>query len=107
MVSNARLDLPEPESPVTTVKRLRGNSTLTSFRLCCRAPRTVIFSIAIESQTLIDTNFAESRTLHCTRRVMGCSSTRRCNRNVSVRYARINPKGKRNVYLYLLPEERS
>src|ERR1051326_4020710 len=47
MVSKARDDLPEPESPVTTVRRSRGISTLTFFRLCWRAPRTVMRSIAI------------------------------------------------------------
>ena len=40
MVSNARLDLPEPDSPVITVSVSRGMSTLTSLRLCSRAPRT-------------------------------------------------------------------
>src|ERR687893_336720 len=47
MVSKAREDLPEPESPVITVRRSRGISTLTFLRLCWRAPRTVIRSIAI------------------------------------------------------------
>src|SRR5579862_278242 len=44
-MSNARLDLPEPLSPVTTLKVWRGISTLMFFRLCWRAPRTVIRSI--------------------------------------------------------------
>src|SRR3712207_6791795 len=43
MVSNARLDLPEPDRPVITVSVSRGISTLTSFRLCSRAPRTLIW----------------------------------------------------------------
>jgi hypothetical protein len=34
--------LPEPLRPVTTVKVLRGISTLMFFRLCWRAPRTVM-----------------------------------------------------------------
>src|SRR5215471_5843553 len=42
MVSNARLDLPEPESPVTTMSLSRGNSTDTFFKLCTRAPCTAI-----------------------------------------------------------------
>ncbi len=33
MVSKARLDLPEPESPVTTINRSRGNSSDTFLRL--------------------------------------------------------------------------
>src|SRR5450432_1692652 len=40
MVSKARLLFPEPESPVSTTSSPRGISTLTSFRLCSRAPRT-------------------------------------------------------------------
>src|SRR5437667_2016345 len=45
MTSNAKLDFPEPESPVTRASVPRGISTLMFFRLCCRAPRTVIRSI--------------------------------------------------------------
>src|SRR5690349_21291061 len=37
-VSNARDDLPDPETPVTTVSRSWGMSTETFFRLFCRAP---------------------------------------------------------------------
>src|SRR5580698_3451637 len=40
MVSNARLDLPEPDRPVITVRLSRGSSTDTFFRLCTRAPCT-------------------------------------------------------------------
>src|SRR5574338_478227 len=40
MVSKASEDLPEPESPVMTVRRLRGMATETFLRLCSRAPRT-------------------------------------------------------------------
>src|SRR5918994_801668 len=47
MVSKAREDLPEPDSPVITVKRSRGISTLMFLRLSWRAPRTVMRSIAI------------------------------------------------------------
>src|SRR4051794_20961531 len=42
MVSNARLDLPEPESPVTTISLSRGISTEMFLRLCTRAPCTAI-----------------------------------------------------------------
>src|SRR5215470_18870813 len=42
MVSNARLDFPDPESPVTTTRLSRGISSETFFRLCTRAPRTAI-----------------------------------------------------------------
>src|SRR5262249_39837023 len=42
MVSKARLDLPEPERPVTTMSLSRGISTVMFFRLCTRAPCTAI-----------------------------------------------------------------
>src|SRR5687768_14189934 len=43
MVSNARLDLPEPESPVMTVRLSRGMSMLTPLRFCSGAPRTLLW----------------------------------------------------------------
>src|SRR5690348_9633370 len=42
MVSNARLDLPDPERPVTTMSLSRGISTEMFLRLCTRAPCTAI-----------------------------------------------------------------
>src|SRR6266404_3506326 len=42
MVSNASDDFPDPLKPVITVKVLRGISTSIFFRLCCRAPCTVM-----------------------------------------------------------------
>src|SRR5215204_306714 len=42
MVSNARLDLPEPERPVTTISLSRGSSTLMFRRLWTRAPCTAM-----------------------------------------------------------------
>ncbi len=42
MVSKARLDLPEPESPVTTINLFRGISREMFLRLCTRAPCTAI-----------------------------------------------------------------
>ena len=41
-MSNARLDFPEPESPVTTISLSRGISTEMFLRLCTRAPCTAI-----------------------------------------------------------------
>ena len=38
------VDLPLPDTPVTTIKLPRGNSTVTFFRLCSRAPWTISFS---------------------------------------------------------------
>src|SRR5258708_40153375 len=48
MVSKAREDLPEPESPVTTVRVLRGMLTSRLRRLCWRAPRTVMCVMPME-----------------------------------------------------------
>src|SRR6266545_6287153 len=47
MVSNAREDFPEPDSPVMTTSWSRGISTSMFLRLCSRAPRTRIRSLAI------------------------------------------------------------
>src|SRR5271157_1389702 len=44
MVSNASEDLPEPETPVTTVRVLCGISKSMLFRLWTRAPRTMMLS---------------------------------------------------------------
>ncbi|CFN72339.1 Uncharacterised protein [Bordetella pertussis] len=38
-MSKARVDLPDPDTPVMTVNLSRGISTLTFFRLCSRALR--------------------------------------------------------------------
>src|SRR5919108_4857504 len=46
MVSKARLDLPEPDSPVTQISAFRGNRTVMSLRLCSRAPWTTSSSAA-------------------------------------------------------------
>src|ERR1700685_1423557 len=40
MVSKAREDFPERDSPVKTIRRSRGRSRETSRKLCSRAPRT-------------------------------------------------------------------
>ena len=42
MVSNAKEDLPDPESPVMTISLFLGNSMSTPFKLCARAPLTTI-----------------------------------------------------------------
>src|SRR6476620_5055292 len=42
MVSKARLDLPEPDSPVITISLSRGISTLMFLRLWTRAPCTAM-----------------------------------------------------------------
>src|SRR3954465_4995489 len=43
MVSNARDDFPDPDRPVMTTRESRGSSTVTSLRLCSRAPGTTIW----------------------------------------------------------------
>src|SRR5882757_10330851 len=40
IVSKARLDLPDPDSPVNTIRLSLGRSRSTPRRLCSRAPRT-------------------------------------------------------------------
>ena len=45
-VSKARLDFPDPDRPVMTTSRSRGSETVTSFKLCSRAPRITISSLA-------------------------------------------------------------
>src|SRR5262249_32966569 len=47
MVSNASDDLPEPDSPVITTSWSRGISRSTFLRLCSRAPRITIRSLAM------------------------------------------------------------
>src|SRR3954466_4525426 len=44
MGSNARLDLPEPDRPVKTIRESRGRSSEMSLRLCSRAPRMMSWS---------------------------------------------------------------
>src|SRR4030095_8300632 len=47
MVSNASDDFPDPDSPVNTIRALRGRSRLTFLRLCSRAPRMTRRSVAV------------------------------------------------------------
>src|SRR5580692_11643563 len=49
IVSKARLDLPDPDSPVNTIMASRGRSREMSFRLCSRAPRTTSRSATARS----------------------------------------------------------
>src|SRR5262245_18289241 len=78
MVSNARLDFPEPDRPVTTIIRSRGSSTEMSRRLCTRAPWTAmvvlgalraglllgIRRLRMEEGQLFDGDVASLRQLH-------------------------------------------
>jgi hypothetical protein len=48
-VSNASDDFPEPERPVMQTSRFRGSTTVTSFRLCSRAPWTINCSEGIRA----------------------------------------------------------
>ncbi len=47
MVSKAREDLPEPESPVTTISFSRGILMDMFFKLCTRAPCTSMWLLFI------------------------------------------------------------
>src|SRR2546425_10727188 len=49
MVSKASDDFPEPDSPVITTSWSRGISRSTFLRLCSRAPRMTIRSLAMEA----------------------------------------------------------
>src|SRR5689334_24890539 len=79
MVSNARLDLPEPERPVTTVRLLRGISTEMFFRLWTRAPctatvvrmsgRLVLFAIGEKERQLLQRRGTALRRAHRRRRL--------------------------------------
>ena len=53
MVSNARLDLPEPDRPVMTTSLSRGIETSTLRRLCSRAPRMTIASEAMDRSPVV------------------------------------------------------
>src|SRR5689334_10262122 len=54
MVSKASEDLPDPETPVTTVRVLCGISKSTFFRLWTRAPRTTMLSFDIRRKPIPD-----------------------------------------------------
>src|SRR4051795_3317382 len=60
MVSNARLDLPEPDSPVMTTRALRGILRLRSLRLCSRAPETTISPRSIKRITSVEPSSART-----------------------------------------------
>src|SRR6266403_3968654 len=51
MVSNAREDLPDPDTPVTTVRELWRIVKSMFFRLWTRAPRTTMLSVDICKRT--------------------------------------------------------
>jgi hypothetical protein len=52
MVSKAREDFPDPDTPVTTVRALCGISKSTFFRLWVLAPRTTMLSVDIGTITV-------------------------------------------------------
>src|SRR4051795_5682628 len=62
IVSNARLDLPDPESPVNTIIASRGRSRLTSRRLCSRAPRTIRRSATCAPSSSVSTQHSPAAT---------------------------------------------
>jgi hypothetical protein len=49
-MSKARVDLPEPDTPVTTVNLPRGISTSMPLRLCSRAWRTEMLPLPLKSE---------------------------------------------------------
>src|SRR5690348_15896624 len=52
MVSNASDDLPDPDSPVTTLRALCGISTSMFLRLWVRAPRTTMLALDCDAPML-------------------------------------------------------
>src|SRR5918994_6594011 len=52
MVSNAKEDLPDPDSPVMQTRAFRGSLTSMSLRLCSRAPWTISSSAAMSATIL-------------------------------------------------------
>src|SRR6185295_18387434 len=60
MVSKARLDLPEPDSPVMTTRALRGSLRCRSLRLCSRAPETTISPRSIKRITSVEPSSART-----------------------------------------------
>src|ERR1700722_10378178 len=61
IVSNARLDLPEPDRPVNTIIASRGRSSETSLRLCSRAPRTTSRSATAPSSPCVPASLTEGQ----------------------------------------------
>ena len=61
MVSNAREDFPEPESPVITVKESRGISISIFLRLCSLAPLIIINSFSKKSSSKILNSYISYR----------------------------------------------
>src|SRR6266545_672048 len=85
MVSKAREDLPDPDSPVKTIRALRGRSRLTFLRLCSRAPRMRRRSVALRVLPSSSQWGSANQPSHCkrppdsdcSRRDAQCGGTRR------------------------------
>src|SRR5215210_6176019 len=70
MVSKASDDLPEPDRPVITTSASRGIATVTSWRLCSRAPETTIWSCLLTRRSVGGRRTDRSNT--CSRPVALC-----------------------------------
>src|SRR5215216_1307660 len=77
IVSNASDDLPEPESPVMTTRASRGIATVTSLRLCSRAPVTTIWDWRDTRSSVRNGRTESSNTRSCSSSVVR-KSGRRC-----------------------------
>src|SRR3954453_8614902 len=75
MVSKARLDLPDPDSPVNTISESRGRSSEMSLRLCSRAPRMMSCSATGFLGWLFSASYGVRR-----RGSNTCSPAARCRR---------------------------
>src|SRR2546423_15371647 len=85
MVSKPDGHLPEPLSPVIPVRLLRGISTVMVFRLCWRAPRTVILLMATKSIVPI----RKSPTFRQRRAKRWATHTENCGVGAAQGYSRI------------------
>src|SRR5712691_7484417 len=81
MVSKASEDLPDPESPVKTVRVFRGISTVMFLRLCSRAPRTMRASLDIAVQPTQDV---------AVRSILGARG--RCGQSSGLGVGAVNPR---------------
>src|SRR5581483_7761372 len=72
MVSNARLDLPDPDRPVTTTSLSRGISTEMPLRLCTRAPctATVVRAAGLRLELIARLGEVDERELFDARRAL-------------------------------------
>src|SRR3954451_12280788 len=98
MVSKARLDLPDPERPVKTIRESRGRSSEMSLRLCSRAPRMMSWSATVSSAWVVGWMRSNTCSPACT---AGASLTRPTDSPNSTGAGKITPHP--SCWVRLLP----